>query len=86
MALARRLGTEVSQVHDLALPRSFDRGMWPVDKAAHAFREPVISAGLLEITIHSLLHDSPITVIGDDKAVHIQLESVLDRGTVDLGD
>ena len=56
--------------------------MWPVDKAAHAFREPVISAGLLEITIQSLLNDSPMTLVGDDKAVQIQLEPVLHGGTV----
>jgi len=60
--------------------------VWRVDEVAHAFRKPVISPRLLEIAIHSLLHDSPMTVIGDDKAVQIQLEPVLDSGTVDLGD
>ena len=86
MALAGQLGTVVSQVHNLALPGSFNCRVRFIDEAAQAFRKPVIPPGLLEIAVHSLLHDSPTTLIGDDKAVHIQLESVLDRGTVDLGD
>ena len=76
----------VGQVNDLAVRRTFDRGVRLVDKALHALRKPVISPGLLEIAVHSFLHDGPMTLIGDDKAVQIQLEPVLDSGTVDFGD
>jgi len=46
----------------------------------------VISPRLLEVAVHSLLNDSPMTVVRDNKAVKIQLEPVLDSGTIDFGD
>ena len=85
LAAARRFRSVVGEVHDFALPRSFDRGVRLVDKAFHAFRKPVISTRLLEVAVHSLLNDSPMTVVGDDEAMQIKLEPVLHSGTVDLG-
>src|SRR5712675_59766 len=36
--------------------------------------------------IHALLHDGPIAVIGDDEAVPVEVETVLHRRAVHLGD
>ena len=80
-----RFRAVVGQVYDLAVPWPFYRGVRLVDKAFHAFRKPVISTRLPEVAVHSLLNDSPMTVVGDDEAMQIKLEPVLHSGTVDLG-
>ena len=76
----------VGEVDDLALPRPFDRGMRLVDEARQPFRQPVIAARLPALAVHALLDDDPAAVVGDDEAVQIELEAVLHRGAVDLGD
>ena len=45
----------------------------------------MIAARLTALPIHPLLHDSPLTIIGHDEAVQIEIEAVLNRGAVDLG-
>ena len=35
--------------------------------------------------VHALLDDRPMAVVGDDEAVQIEVESILDSGAVDLG-
>jgi len=40
---------------------------------------------LLAVAIHALLHDSPTSIIRDDEAVQIQIETILNGGAVDLG-
>ena len=86
LALARRLRTVVGEIDDFALSKPVDRCVRLVNKARHALRKPMIPPGLLEVPVHSLLNDSPTTIVCDDKAVQIQLEPVLDRGAVDFGD
>jgi hypothetical protein len=46
----------------------------------------VIPAGLPAIAVHALLHHDPVSIIGDDETVQIEIEPVLDRGAIDLGD
>jgi hypothetical protein len=74
----------VGQVDDLALPWTFDRGMRLVDETLQSLGEPVVPAGLLELTVHALLYNNPVAVVGDDEAMQIQLKPVLHSGTVDL--
>jgi hypothetical protein len=81
----RRFRTVVGQVYDLALPWTFNRGMRLVDETLQSLGQPVVSAGLFELAVHSLLNDDPMTVIGDYEAMQIKLEPVLHGGTVDLG-
>jgi hypothetical protein len=57
-----------------------------VDKAGEAFGKPMIAPRLPAGAVHPLLHDRPVAVVGDDKAVQVEVEAVLHRSTVDLGD
>ena len=57
-----------------------------VDEALQTFGKPMITPGLAAIAVHALLDHGPVPVIGDDEAVEIEVEPVLDGGTVDLGD
>ena len=63
-----------------------DRGVRRVDEALQTFGQPVIAPRLPALAVHALLHDDPVSVIGDDEAMQIKLEPILDRGAVDLGD
>src|SRR5215217_9290333 len=47
---------------------------------------PVVTPGLPLVAVHALLHHRPFAVVGDEEAVQIEIETVLDRGAVDLGD
>ena len=55
-------------------------------KLVQALRQPVIAPRLAVVAVHALLHDHPFAVVGDDEAVQIEIEAVLHRGAVDLGD
>ncbi len=57
-----------------------------LDKTFQAFRKPMISTSLLAVSIHSLLDDNPMPIIGHDEAVKIKIEAVLHSGAVHLGD
>src|SRR5512132_1953803 len=46
----------------------------------------MVAPGLPAISVHALLDDCPAAVIGDDEAVQIEIEAVLNCGAVDLGD
>jgi hypothetical protein len=46
----------------------------------------VIAARLPPVAVHALLDDDPVSIVGDDEAVHVKIEPVLDGGAVDLGD
>src|SRR5262249_48857004 len=35
--------------------------------------------------VHALLHDNPMSIVRDDEAMEVELESVLDGGAVHLG-
>jgi hypothetical protein len=45
----------------------------------------VIAPGLLGIAVHALLDNGPLAIIGDDEAVQVEAEPVLDGRAVDLG-
>jgi hypothetical protein len=77
----RNLSPLVRQVDDFALCRSVDRAVRLVDKALRGFRMPVISARLLLVAVHALLHDSPFAVVGYEESV---IETVTHSGAVDL--
>ena len=44
----------------------------------------MVSAGLFELTVHALLYNDPVAVVGDDEAMQIKLKPILHSGTVDL--
>src|SRR2546429_9480161 len=54
------------------------------DEAPEAFRQPVISAGLPAVSIHPLLNDHPLPIVGYDEAMQVQVAPVLHRGTIEL--
>ena len=82
----RRFRAPIGQIDDHALLDSVDRGVRLVDEAPQAFGQPVIAPRLAAIAVHALLDHDPVSVIGDDEAVQIEVEPVLDRRAVDLGD
>ncbi len=43
-----------------------------------------ITSVLASPAMRALLHDDPLTVVGEDEAVQIEIEPVLHRGAVDL--
>src|ERR1700730_2187533 len=45
----------------------------------------MIPARLLSSPIHALLDYRPMTVVGDDEAVQVQIEAILHGGAVHLG-
>ncbi len=45
----------------------------------------MIAPGLTAIAVHALLDHDPVSVIGDDEAVEIEVEPVLDCRAVDFG-
>ena len=46
----------------------------------------MVAARLPAVAVHPLLDDHPLAVVGDDEAVQVEVEAVLHRGAVDLGD
>ena len=46
----------------------------------------MIAARELAVAVHALLHHDPLAVVGDDEAVQVEVEAVLHRRAVDLGD
>src|SRR3954447_20755174 len=56
------------------------------DEAPEAFRQPVISAGLPAISIHPLLNDHPLPILGYDETMQVQVGPILHRGTIDIRD
>jgi hypothetical protein len=46
----------------------------------------MVAPCLSAVALHSLLHDGPVAVVGHDKAVQIEVEPILHRRAVDLGD
>src|SRR5688500_7988006 len=60
--------------------------MWRIDEALQSFRQPVIAAGGSARIVHALLNDGPLTVVGDDEAVEVEIETILHGRAVDLGD
>ena len=46
----------------------------------------MIAPRLPRVAVHALLHHDPMAVVGDDEAVQVEVEAVLHRGAVDLGD
>ena len=46
----------------------------------------MVAARVPAVAVHALLHHDPFAVVGHDEAVQIEIEAVLHRGAVDLGD
>src|SRR4051812_3475293 len=61
-----------------------DRGVGLVDEILYLRAEPVVAARGPLVAAHSLLDDRPLSVGGDEEAVVIDAESILDRGRVYL--
>ena len=86
LPLPRGLRAPIGQVDDHALFDAVDRGVRLIDETLQAFGQPVIAPSLAAIAVHALLDHDPVSVIGDDEAVQIEVEPILDRRAVDLGD
>jgi len=46
----------------------------------------MVAPRLSAVAVHSLLHDGPVAVVGHDEAVQVEVEPILHRRAVDLGD
>ena len=46
----------------------------------------MIAARQPAVAIHALLNHHPMAVVGDDEAMQIEIEAILQRGAVHLGD
>ena len=83
---ARGFRAGVGQVDDHPLPFAVDRAMGLLDKTLQPLAKPVVAARLPLFAVHALLHHDPAPVVGDDEPVQVEIEAVLHRGAVDLGD
>jgi hypothetical protein len=56
-----------------------------IDEALQSFGDPMITSSLPELAVHPLLDDHPPPIVRDNKTVQIEIEAVLHRAAVDLG-
>ena len=82
----RRFGPPIGQIDDLALAGPLDCRVRLSTKLCQPLRKPVIAPRLAAVAVHALLDDDPFAVVGDDEAVQIEVEPILHRRAVDLGD
>jgi len=45
----------------------------------------MVTAGLPALTLHSLLYDRPLAVVGHNESVQIKVKAILHCRTIDLG-
>lgn len=83
---ARGFRAPIRQVDDHTLFDPVDSGVRLVDKAPQTFGKPVITLGLTAVAVHALLDHDPVSVIGDDEAMEIEVKPILDRRAINLGD
>ena len=74
----------VGEVDDLALMDSVDRLVRLLDETLQAFGQPMVAASRAARIVHALLDDGPFALVGDDEAVQIEVEAILNGGAVDL--
>ena len=74
----------VREVDDLALMDSVDGLVRLLDEAPQALGQPMIAARCPARVVHALLDDGPFALVGDDEAVQIKVETILDGGAVDF--
>ena len=78
------VGAPIREVDDFALMDSVDRLVRLLDETPQAFGQPMIAARRAARIVHALLDDCPFALVGDDEAVQIKVETVLNGGAVDL--
>src|SRR6516225_5163293 len=71
-------GSAVGEIDDVALGRPRDCRMRGFNEALQALRQPMVTARLPHPGVHALLDDDPFAVIGDDEAVEVKIEPILD--------
>jgi hypothetical protein len=81
-----RFRPPIGEVDDHTLFDAVHGDVRLIDEALQTFREPVIAPSLSVIAVYALPDDNPLAFIGDDEAVEIEIEPVLHRCAVDLGD
>ena len=74
----------IGEVDDFALMDSVDRLVRLLDETLQAFGQPMVAASRAARIVHALLDDGPFALVGDDEAVQIEVETVLNGGAVDL--
>ena len=74
----------VSQVDDFALVGAVYSAVGSIYEVAYIAGMPVIAPRLPCFAIHPLLHNGPMPVISDEKAMEIEIEAVLDGSTINL--
>ena len=80
------LGAPIGQIDDDALLQAIDCRVRLIDEVLQALGKPMIASSPTAIAVHALLYHDPIPGIGNDEAVQVKIEAVLDRGTVNLSD
>lgn len=81
----RNVGAMIGEIDDLPLLRPVDCAVRRIDKALQRLGMPVIASRLPLVAVHALLHHRPFAVGRHEEAVQVKVETVLDRGAVDLG-
>jgi hypothetical protein len=81
-----RLGAPIGQIDDDALLHAIDCRVRLIDEVLQALGKPMIASCPTAIAIHALLYHDPIPGIGNNEAVQVKIEAILDRGTVNLSD
>src|SRR2546421_1063097 len=72
LRVPRRGRAAVRQIDNLTLVGPVDSGMRLFDEAPEAFRQPVISAGLPAVSLHSPLDDHPFPLVRYDETMQGQ--------------
>ena len=84
--MTRSCSPAIGEVDDLAAASTLDGAVGGIDEALQALGKPVITARRPAAVAHALLDHRPAAVVGDDEAVEIEIEAVLNGGAVHLGD
>ena len=61
-----------------------DRVVRLLDETLQSLGQPMVAARGAARIVHALLDDGPFALVGDDEAVQIEVETILDGGAVDL--
>src|SRR5438105_4378114 len=85
LRLTRAACPPIRQIDDLALARAVDGAVRLLDETRQRSRMPMIAPRLALRTVHALLHNRPLAIIGDEETVQIEIETILERRTVYLG-
>ena len=79
LRVARGRRAAIGEIDDRSDRFSLDGSVRFLDEALHRFREPVVPARGHGARPHALLHHRPFAIAGDEEAVVVDAEAVLNR-------